>query len=271
MEFKSLVVLALASTVGAERFGLNNGWLKNARISTHASVSDCKLSGGVQSLNLGSTFETDLNDETVVSVDYDYNDLNNGDLPKEVNVKWASGDYAVDADINLQDKSAKAEVTLNTGGNAYTAHIDTAAANVVTSAEGTFNVDAGGNNVVLTPSWDVAEGKGHVKATADINSNMKAEVAADMNSDPAFTVRVDYTVNDENSVGIEVDRSGSMTYEYTRTLKGGSEVVANFEPDKNIAIEWKDSAARGAWTTNVNVPWGNAAGSDISFKRSFDL
>ena len=70
-------------------------------------------------------------------------------------------------------------------------------------------------------------------------------------------------------VGLVVgcDRS----YEYERSLGEGNSLTANINPNENIELSWKDSGARGAWTTKVNVPWGNAKGSDVTFQRKFNL
>jgi len=236
-------------------------------------VSDCKLNG-VKSLNLGGVVETDINDETTVSIDYDYNDL--GDLPKEVNVKWAHKDgstsYAVDADVNLQGKSATADLSVGSGDASVTVSVDSEASNFLTGVEAEYNMNVADKSVVLTPSWNVADKAGHLKAEVDVNADIKAEVGVDLNGDGAATLRVDYAINADNSIAPEFNlKDQSMTYEYTRRLADGSELTATVEPNKNVGVEWQDAAASGAWTTKVNVPWNNAGDSDISFKRSFDL
>jgi hypothetical protein len=238
-------------------------------------VNDCKLNG-VSSLNLGGCLETDLNDETTVSINYDYNDLSNGDLPKEVNVKWNHKDggtsYGVDADLNLQDKSARADITVGTGDVSVTGSVDSQTKGYLTGAEATYNMNMGGKDCVLRPSWNCADNSGHLKVEADVNSDMKAELGMDLNADGDVTARVEYAINADNSIAPSFNlKDQSLTYEYTRRLADGSELTANVEPNKNVAIEWQDSAASGAWTTKMNVPWGNAGNSDISFKRSFDL
>ena len=43
-------------------------------------------------------------------------------------------------------------------------------------------------------------------------------------------------------------------------------VKTHINVKENIELEWTDSSA---WTTKVNVPWGNAKDLDVSFKREF--
>merc|ERR1712072_1081804 len=119
--------------------------------------------------------------------------------------------------------------------------------------------EMGGKDCVFTPSWSAGDNSGHLKVEADINDDIKAEVGMDLSKDGAATLRVDYAVNDDNSIAPEFNlKDQSMTWEFTHSFSDGSELTANVEPNKNVALEWEDSSGNGGWTTKMNVPWGNA-------------
>ena len=129
-------------------------------------------------------------------------------------------------------------------------------------------------SLTLTPKY-VSEGqKGSLSARLALNdaTTLEVEGEADSARDVDYTVRVSHDVNDNNRVTPELNlKSGKMKYEWSRKLGGDNVLTATASPNDNVELEWTDNGARGAWTTKVNMPWGNIEGSDVSFARKFNL
>ena len=116
--------------------------------------------------------------------------------------------------------------------------------------------------------------KGSLSARLALNdaTTLEVEGEADSARDVDYTLRVSHDVNDNNRVTPELNlKSGKMKYEWSRKLGGDNVLTATASPNDNVELEWTDNGARGAWTTKVNMPWGNIEGSDVSFARKFNL
>jgi hypothetical protein len=263
--YKALVVLALAFGANARSY--------NPTISV--KVTDTKLNG-LGSLNLAGSIETDLSDQLTVGAEYDYNECEQ--TPTEVYARWsgdgADGKVGLVGRLNLAKKSGNGEVSYAKGDTNINAKLDTTNAAILEEVELTHGLKVQGKSLTLTPKY-VSEGqKGSLSARLALNdaTTLEVEGEADSARDVDYTVRVSHDVNDNNRVTPELNlKSGKMKYEWSRKLGGDNVLTATASPNDNVELEWTDNGARGAWTTKVNMPWGNIEGSDVSFARKFNL
>lgn len=276
----SRIVLALALFFGSASAGLPSlsgivpdGLLNNCRLSTTVNVKDTKLNG-LSGLNLGGNFETDVNDDLTVGADYDYNECEN--TPHEVYARWSGnqggGKVGVLARFNLNKKSTTAELSYSNSDTSLEAKIDSANSNVVEEVSASHKLSAAGHALTLAPKYETDGGKATLRTRFELNDDTHLELEGDVSAPRSSLLRVSHRINANNAVTPELNlESGHMNYEYERSLGEGNSLTANINPNENIELSWKDSGARGTWTTKVNVPWGNAKDADVSFKRNFNL
>jgi len=264
--FRSLVVLALALGANARSY--------NPSISV--KVTDTKLNG-LGSLNLVGSIETDLSDQLTVGAEYDYNECEQ--TPREVFARWRgkdsnNGQLGVTGRLDLAKQAGRGEVSYVHGDTRVDAKLDTANEAVVEEVELSHRVGVRGRALTLVPKFVSAGTTGSLRARLELNDATHVEVEGEANKarNTAYTLRVSHDVDDNNRVTPELDlKSGKMKYEWHRKLGGGNSLTTTVNPSENVELEWNDEGARGAWTTKVNVPWGNHANSDVSFARKFNF
>ena len=261
----SRIALALALFFGTAAAG--------GRYSQSISlkVTDTKLTNGLGSLNPGGEFETKLNDNLSVGGEYGYNDA-----PKKVFVRWSrngrDSKLGYVARLNLKDKSTDADVTYSRGAT----DLEVSLSPKLTEVSLSHKLNAGGCELTLNPKWEADGNRVTLRTRLDLNKGTNAVIELDLNEvsqDRNAVLRVAHRVDAKNRVTPVLDlKSGHMSYEWERALAGdGNTLTASINPNENVELVWKDSGARGAWTTKVNVPWGNAKGSDVTFQRKLKL
>jgi hypothetical protein len=263
--FRTIVVLALALGANARSY--------NPSISL--KVTDTKLNG-LGSLNLVGAMETELSDSLTVGAEYDYNE--NEQMPREVFARWSGdgggGKLGVTGRLDLAKKAALASVSFSRGDTRVDAKVDSNNAAVVEEVELNQRLSVGGRALSVNPKWVSAGNVVSARARLELNDVTHAEVEGEMNGEKEldYTLRVSHEVNADNRVTPELNlKSGKMKYEWNRKLGGDNSLKTTVTPSENVELEWNDNGARGAWTTKVNVPWGNSKDSDISFARKFNF
>jgi hypothetical protein len=241
------------------------------------NVKDTAVSS-IEAINLGGTVETQIRDGLRVGGEYDQNMASF--RPRSLFAKWtASGPnpLEVTATYNVAANTAEVDIDYENGGNRVRAALDSARKTVLGSVEvsRTFNVE--GRDLEVSPAYDlgskVASLKSRLALSADttVELNLNSDDVANKDSIDA-TMTVEHNINDNNSIKPSFSlKSGNVEYEYTRGLGGDAELTVNANPGTDVSVQWDDPGSKGLWTTTAKVPWGNPAGSSVSFKRRFNL
>jgi hypothetical protein len=257
--------------------------------SISLKVTDPKLTKkGLALGNLGGEFETKLNDDLSVGGEYE-------NALKLLFVRWSrnGGDpdwtrnyggskLNVLARMKFKGNSADADVTYSHDKTYLVVNLDSTRKTIVNRASLSHKLKKiDGRWLTLNPKWKADGNKWALRARLDLNDNAHVEVEGDVfeKKKAVFhnaVLRVAYRVDESNRFTPELDlKSGRMSYEWERTLGDGNSFTASINPNDKVMVEWKDvrrdSGARGAWTTRVNVPWGNSKDMDVTFQRRFNF
>lgn len=241
------------------------------------NVKDTAVSS-IEAINLGGTIETSLREGLRVGGEYDQNLASF--RPRSLFAKWTAkgpNPLEVTATYNVAANSAEVDVDYENGGNRVKAALDSARSTVLSSVEVSRTFSVEGRDLDVAPAYDLGSKVASIKSRLALSSDTTVEL--DLSSDDVAnkdavdaTMTVEHKIDENNSIKPSFSlKSGSVDYEYVRSLGGDAELTVNANPGNDVTVQWDDPGSKGLWTTTAKVPWGKPAGSSVSFKRRFNV
>jgi len=245
--------------------------------SFDVSVRDTAVSS-LEAMNFEGTIQTQMRDQLQVGAEYEQRSASF--KPRSLFARWTSKEgnpLSVKTSYNLGDNAAELEVEYEHSGTNMELDVDTSRKNWIKRVALARKFDAKGRDLSVNPEYDFDTktatliSRLSLNADTDLELNLESDDIADRNSLGA-SLEIEHSINDNNSIRPKFNlNSGDVSYEYKRKLSADANLVANVNPGKDINLEWEDTGSRGLWTTNVNVPWGEAEGTSLSVKRKFEF
>jgi len=266
------VILALAllpfANAGARRYD----------VAAQVNMKDTAVSS-IEAVNLGGTIETQLRDQLRVGGQYDATQENKM-KPKSIFATWNSKEgnpMEVRAQYNVHANSAEVQMDYEQSGTRMEVELDTAQPQWLARVGLSRNMQAKGRDMKMSPAYDFKTNTASLDSRLSLNADTDVELHLESNeiaSRDAMEARltVEHNINANNKIKpVFALKTGDVNYEYTRKLGDDAEMNVNVNPGHDINVAWEDQGSRGLWTTNVNMPWGNARGSKVSVQRKFEL
>lgn len=240
----AMVALALGSLANTAEISSNN-------IRSGAALDNIKATWN-QALKLGD-FSTNLqcNYDRNANKDFLSEATLSGDL-----VEASSADdvgVAYEVSHNFGDSKTNVKLSAKTQGTTLGAELDD---REFTEISLNRDVEAGGQNVNVKPSWLLKSQTARVKLMTNVgDDNLRAQF--------------DFKPDGAEVSGVEVS--------YDRSLESGRDVSVTFTPaDKNMEVEYVDSKFEdgATWTATASVPFESAGGNlvddaKVTLKRSW--
>lgn len=114
------------------------------------------------------------------------------------------------------------------------------------------SVDAFGGSLKVSPSYNIANGRGDVTVSYGIEGTT---VTVDANEDTQkLTVEKEFG---DNLVAPSISTTGDVTLSLSRSIEKGT-VSATIKPNDSVNLKWED----GKWSANLNAPMEGAGFTD---------
>ena len=177
---------------------------------------------------------------------------------------------SIDASFNINDNNAGVDASWSSKTYGLTvnavADVNDKLKEIGFTKEGTIADKA----VSFKGTFDNIKKKFATITKATVTDNLKAELKYDtIAEDPVL--KVDVKIDDRHTVSPSVSlKNGDSSYKISRKLDGGS-IEANFKPNDNVVLEWKDEGSHGTWTTKADIPIKDQSQTKLSFSHEWKL
>lgn len=242
--------------------------------SVSASIKETKVDG-LEGLNLKLAFPFKFDDYVI---GFKTTLTGNHKAPETL---FAKKTFATNVkDISASDGTATVEADFNTRSNVLSVAAkwvsDALGATVRLDGNSRDNLEkvglstsrkVDGKNVGVDLEYDVKTE--HVDATASVAVDDTAVEVSYNTKDKNPTVAVSRKIDSNNQVSPSISlKDGSITYKWTRALKGGK-LESTLHPGDKVIVDWTDNGSDGAWKTSAEIPLEDRKNAKVSITRDW--